>query len=305
MLKTAALFATVAFLSAFAADPSGNKKPNEKQISAPIKKPEASPSQPVRISEGQRDYCQVVLYCGLPMPKGYCPDSAAIGPPRFSFDQTRCFEARQLSARGVGPDHPRVGYRLYRFLGMEYRVIYQVEDFIPISASRLAYLLQDLPLAAKLISYYRNAPYSAQYVDLQHKSFSGTKGKHLKGEATLISGDVNEKHLFYFGTGVAEVAWWVLKGPALMDFHYDINAKDPKSVHYVMKVLVFPGSGFINKIMNLGLFRKIVLSKIREVLEDITETAISLAKSGGQDILKNKTFTAEEKTKIETFLKLP
>lgn len=276
----------------------GAAKPTAPKDKAEVSTPVAS-----RISDGQRDFCHMVIRCGLTLPKGYCPDSASLGSPKFTYDSARCLEGRQLQARGVGPDHPRVGYRLYRFLGMEYRVIYTVEDQIPISAGRLAYLLQDLPLAAKLITHYRKQPYVAQYSDLQHKSFTGTKGKHLRGEATLISGDVEEKHLFYFGTGVAEVAWWVLKGPALMDFRYE--SKDAKSVHYTMKVLVFPGNGFINKIMNLGLFRKIVLSKVREVLEDITETAKAMAKTNGQDVLKASDFTPDEKARVQAFLKIP
>ncbi len=264
-----------------------------------------SKKEPPRISEGQRDFCQLVMACQLPMPKNYCPDSSALGPQRFSYDSARCLEARQLTERGVGPDHPRVGYRLYRFLGMEYRVIYTVEDEIPISSARLNYLLQDLPLSAKLISVYRKQPYSAKYTDERHKSFTGVKGKHLRGEATLISGSVEEKQLFYFGTGIAEVAWWILKGPALMDFKYTSKPGDPKSVQYTMKVLVFPGNGFINSIMNLGLFRKIVLGKIKEMLLDITETAKDLAQDGGKSALKGDAFTADEKNKIAEFLNLP
>jgi hypothetical protein len=286
------------------------EKPITKQVGKPEGKTQGGKSQPAqseskRISDGQRDFCQIVLECHLPMPKNYCPDSAALGPERFTYDNTRCLEARQLQARGVGPDHPRVGYRLYRFLGMEYRVIYNVEDEIPISAPRLNYLLQDLPLSAKLISHYRKEPYAAQYTDEHRKSFTGTKGKRLRGEATLISGNVDEKHLFYFGTGVAEVAWWVLKGPALMDFSYAPKSGDAKSVKYTMKVLVFPGNGLINKIMNMGLFRKIVLGKIKEVLIDITETAKLMAKNSATDALKSPAFTSEEKAKIEAFLKLP
>jgi len=284
---------------AIAADQSQGRNKAEK------KKEDQSSAGAARVSDGQRDYCQLILHCGLPMPKGYCPDSAALGPIRFPYDSARCFEARQLNDRGIGPGHPRVGYRLYRFLGMEYRVIYPVEDSIPIGAAKLTYLLQDLPLSAKLISFYRKDAYAAQYTDAGHRSFTGTKGKHLSGEATLISGGVEEQRLFYFGTGIAEVAWWVLKGPALMDFQYGPKKNDPHSVHYFMKVLVFPGNGLINKIMNLGLFRKIVMGKIREVLVDITETAKDMAKSGAKDALASKAFTAEEKKKIAEFMKLP
>ncbi|MDB5105046.1 MAG: hypothetical protein JWP91_2735 [Fibrobacteres bacterium] len=188
---------------------------------------------------------------------------------------------------------------------MEYRVIYTIEDELPISEERLAYLLADLPLAAHLISYFIKEPYTAEYIDAQHTHFKGTKGKRLRGDATLISGSSIEKRLFYFGYGVATVAWWTLKGPALMDFTYAPAPGKSKVLKYKMKLLVFPGNGVINGIMNLGLFKKVVLSKVKEVLQDITKTATKLAGGGSADLLKSKEWTPEEKKKIEEFLKLP
>lgn len=239
------------------------------------------------------------------MPSGYCPDRSKIEKPKFAFDSTRCLEARLLNTRGVGPGHPLVGFKLYRFLGMEYRVLYTIDDELPISQERLAYLLADLPLSARLVSHYMKEPYTAEYIDPQRTHFQGTKGKRLRGDATLISGSSDEKRLFYFGYGVATVAWWTLKGPALMDFTYAPKSGNAKVLQYRMKLLVFPGSGVINSIMNLGLFKKVVLGKVKEVLKDITGTATKLAASGGKDLLARKDWTAEEKKKIEDFLRLP
>lgn len=260
-------------------------------------------AQQKRVNAGQKDFCNLVRGCGLPEPAGYCP--ASIEKPGFTFDSTRCLEARLLNARGVTPTHPVVGFKLYRFLGMEYRVIYTVEEDLPISEARLAYLLADLPLAARLVSHFRKEPYTAEYLDAEKLAFKGTKGKRLRGEARLISGTTQEKRLFYFGYGVAEVAFWKLKGPALMDFSYAPVASKDKVLRYKMKLLVFPGSGVINSIMNLGLFRKVVLGKIKEVLVDITESARKLATGGGAELLKSNAWTPDEKRKIEEFLKLP
>jgi hypothetical protein len=265
--------------------------------------PAAKPA-PVRVSEAQKEFCNLVWNCTLPMPNGYCPDRSLVEKPDFTFDSTRCLEARTLTARGIGPGHPLLGFRLYRFLGMEYRVIYTVEDDLPISEARFAFLLADLPLAAHLIEYFQKEPYTARYVDAERKHFEGTKGKHLKGDATLISGSSDERRLFYFGYGVASVAWWTLRGPALMDFTYVPSTTKDKNLHYKMKLLVFPGNGVINGIMNLGLFKKVVYSKIREVLDDITKTGRKLA-TGSAGILVSKDWTPEEKKKIEAFLKLP
>ena len=239
------------------------------------------------------------------MPSGYCPDRSHIEKPRFAFDSTRCLEARLLNSRGVPPGHPLVGFKLYRFLGMEYRVLYSIDDELPISQERLAYLLADLPLAARLVSHYMKEPYTAEYIDARRTHFKGTKGKRLRGDASLISGSSDEKRLFYFGYGVATVAWWTLKGPALMDFTYWPKSGKPNVLQYKMKLLVFPGSGVINSIMNLGMFRKVVLGKVKEVLQDITGTAKKLADSGGKDLLARTDWTAEEKKKIEDFLRLP
>jgi hypothetical protein len=292
--KVLALLAILS-LGALAADP-------PKPAAAPA--PKTAPAKK-KITAGQQDFCNLVRGCGLPEPGSYCPPASELVKPAFAYDSARCLEARLLNGRGVTPAHPAVGYRLYRFLGMEYRVIYEIKDRLPISEARLAYLLGDLPLSARLISHFRKEPYTAEYLDGERKSFKGTKGKRLRGEARLISGDTREKRLFYFGYGVAEVAFWKLKGPALMDFTYGADPDRAKGVNYRMKLLVFPGNGVINKIMNLGMFRSVVLTKIKEVLEDITDSAKKLAAGGGAELLKRSDWTPEEKKKIEEFLKLP
>ncbi|MDB5047867.1 MAG: hypothetical protein JWO30_938 [Fibrobacteres bacterium] len=284
--------------------------PAAKPASAAKPAPAAKPAAPAvakvtRISDTQKDFCNLLWGCALPVPAGYCPDQSTIAKPKFTYDSARCLEARTLTARGVGPSHPLIGYNLYRFLGMEYRVLYTVEDELPISEARLAYLLADLPLSARLVSHFMDEPYTAEYIDPQRTHFKGTKGKRLKGDATLISGSSDEKRLFYFGYGVATVAWWTLRGPALMDFSYAPAPGKDKVLKYKMKLLVFPGNGVINGIMNLGLFKKVVLGKVKEVLNDITGTAQKLAAGGSAEILKSKDWSAEEKQKIEAFMRLP
>lgn len=279
-------------------------KPSAKPSTSAAKP--AKPAQPSKITDGQRDFCNMVRGCALPMPQGYCPDPRLVPKPDFVYDSARCAEARLLNGRGVTPGHPLYGYKLYRFLGMEYRTLYTIEDALPISEQRLAYLLADLPLAARLVSRFRNEEYTAEYVDAERRHFKGTKGKRLRGDATLISGSSGEKRLFYFGSGTTTVAWWTLKGPALMDFSYSADAADPKLLRYRMKLLVFPGNGVINGIMNLGLFRKVVLSKVKEVLKDITETAKLLAAPGAAEKIQSAAdWSPEEKKKIADFLKLP
>ncbi len=258
-----------------------------------------------KLNSGQIDFCRIVYGCKLSSPPAFCPDAKTLGPAPFTFDSTRCSEARTLQSRGVGPSQPVIGYPLYRFLGEEYRVVYEIIDVIPVSGERLGYLLGDLPLSAKLVSHYQNQIYTAEYLDAMHLHFKGTKGKNLRGEATLISGSTGEKHLFYFGSGTADVLYWSLKGPALMDFSYWPVPGKPHVIGYKMKVLVFPGNGIVNKIMNLGMFRKIVFDKVRGVLQDISQTANKLNAAGGADIQKSPFWSAAEKKKVAEFFKLP
>ncbi len=258
----------------------------------------------IRLSDAKQDYCRFLRSCGLEEPENFCPADSLIEKVSFPFDSLRCSEGRTLSARGVTPKHPLVGFRLYRFLGMEHRVIYDVVDSIELSPARLAYLLGDLPLAAKMLSHFREEPYTAEYTNDSKTHFKGTKGKRLSGEARLISGSTEEKRLFYFGSGRVEVGFWKLRGPALMDFSFRPTPSGKKT-HYRMRILVFPGNGFVNAIMNMGLFRNIVLGKIREVLDDIQESAKVLAKQDGKNLSKYGVWTQEEKKKMAALMALP
>jgi hypothetical protein len=133
----------------------------------------ADKSKNIDMTPGLQDYCRLLYGCNLKIPEGACPIPAVLGPAPYPFDAERCSEAREFSRRGVGPDHPAWGYRLYRFLGYEYRVTYEIFDTLPISRDRLEYLVADVPLAAKLVTYYQKQPYTAEYLDLARTHFKG------------------------------------------------------------------------------------------------------------------------------------
>jgi hypothetical protein len=107
------------------------------------------------------------------------------------------------------------------------------------------------------------------------------------------------------GSGVAEWGFWTLVGPAMMDFQYWEVPGREKRIGYKVKILVFPGNGVINSVMNLGVFRGLVKSKITGVLGDISETAQKMEKSGGRELRQSSDWSPEEKKKIETLLLLP
>jgi hypothetical protein len=263
----------------------------------------ADKSKNIDMTPGLQDYCRLLYGCNLKVPQGACPSPEVVGKGSIKYDNERCSEAREFSRRGIGPDHPNWGYRLYRFLGYEYRVEYEINDTLPISRARLEYLISDVPLAAKLISHYQKNPYTAEYIDNARTHFKGTNGKRMRGQAQMISGGYSEMQLFYLGSGTVEWGPWTLYGPAMLDFKY-WEIPGGKKVGYKIKVLVFPGNGMVNTIMNLGLFRNLVTGKIEGVLTDISETAQKLQKTGGKDLTQSAQFSGD-KQKIQTLLLIP
>lgn len=270
--------------------------------------PDQGKPKTMEITPALQDYCKLLYACGLTVPAGTCPAPRELGTPApYGPTSERCIEAQELEARGLRTDHPEYGFRLYRFLGFEYRVVYTIPDTLPITRARFEYLLGDIPLAAKLIAHYRKTPYEAHYTNFQRTHFKGSKGPRLRGEARLISGGFKEGRLIYIGSGVAEVAFWTLVGPAMMDFRYrtvPATASVAERVVYDLKVVVFPGNGVINSIMNLGIFRNVVTGKVQDVLKDITETAKLLEADQGKQLLKNPEWSSAERKKIEALLKL-
>lgn len=275
---------------------------------SPVAAPDQGKPKTMEITPALRDYCKLLYACGLKAPSGTCPAPRELGTPApFGPSSARCLEARELEARGLRTTHPEYGFRLYRFLGFEYRVDYAISDTLPISRARFEFLLDDIPLAARLVAHYQNTPYEAQYTNPQRTHFKGSKGPRLRGEARLISGSFAEGRLIYLGSGTAEVAFWTLVGPAMMDFRYrtvPATEKTPERIVYDLKVVVFPGNGVINSIMNMGIFRNVVTGKVQDVLTDITETARLLEKDQGKQVIGNPQWSEAERTKVEALLRL-
>src|SRR5690606_34018904 len=275
---------------------------------AAVTVPDQGKPKTMEITPALRDYCKLLYACGLKVPSGTCPAPRDLGTPApFGPTSERCLEARELEARGLRTTHPEYGFRLYRFLGFEYRVDYAISDTLPISRARFEYLLNDIPLAARLVAHYQDTPYEARYTNPQRTHFKGSKGPRLRGEARLISGSFPEGRLIYLGSGVAEVAFWTLVGPALMDFKYravPVGGKRQEAIVYDLKVVVFPGNGVLNSIMNMGIFRNVVTDKVQDVLKDITETARLLEQDQGRQVLNDPQWSAAERKKVEMLLKL-
>lgn len=269
--------------------------------------PAASPS-PERVTREARpaaaaspELCGLLARCGLSADEGFCTPALSAGVKGVTYDGSRCAEARDLRARGVSPTDP-VGSRLYRLLGRRYRASYTVDDRVRLGQARLTFLMNDLPLAARLLTHFQKRRYEVRYLDETRTRFWGRKGDALTGEAQLVSGSVPERRLVYFGRGVSKVAFWRLGGNGFLQFEFD-PVQD--GVTYRLKLIASPDTGIVNAIMNTGLFKRVVRGHMREVLEDITEAAEKLANGGGAALQRSPDWTAEEKAKIAAFLQLP
>ena len=162
--------------------------------------------------------------------------------------------------------------------------------------------MNDLPLAARLLTHFQKRKYEARYLDPSHTHFWGRKGDALVGEARLVAGSVPERRLVYFGRGSSKVAFWHLGGHGFLQFDF---RPSPAGVSYHLKLIASPDSGFVNAIMNTGLFKRVVYGHMREVITDITQAAAKLAKDGGTAIQRSPEWSEEEKAKIAAFLQLP
>ncbi|MBF0430079.1 MAG: hypothetical protein HQK83_02280 [Fibrobacteria bacterium] len=250
----------------------------------------------------QKEYCSLLAKCGIEIQIKECPDSMRVGIKGIEYTDSRCAEARSLEEVGVlSTDYQ--GQKLYGFLGQKYRVDYKVESTLPIKTSRFEYLLQDIPLAAKVVNAFQKTKYTVSYLDGERRRYwRGDNGDNLSGEANLIAGNIKEKHLVYFGFGIVKILKWKLKGQVLFDFKY--KEENNQIIPYDLKVVVFPGGAIVNAIMNMGLFKRVVKNKILEVFKDITDSADDLSKMPFDKLLLKYKWTEEDVQKLKVLLSL-
>jgi hypothetical protein len=233
----------------------------------------ASPPPDPRLLE----LCSIVRGCGLPAGAAACP-IAAPGVSGVDYDERRCEAPRALVARGVLPDAPRYS-GLFRFLGRRYQVAYDVAGELPLSAVRLSYLVEDLPLAARLLTHFQGVAYSAEYLDADHSRLRATRAGTLAAEAEQVSGSAREGVLYYYGYGTSQMGPWKLRGQALVEVRYE-PAPSGRGLRYRIRVHAAPANAVVNAFMNLWLFKSVLRGKVEDVLRDITEASAKLDRQG-------------------------
>jgi hypothetical protein len=250
----------------------------------------------------RREYCGLLAGCKLPAPEGACTAEANKGIEGVTYDEARCADAKDLAAHGLLTTDLDA-YPVYRFLGKRYRVTYLVEGRLPLSPARLAFLIDDLPLAAKLLTRLGQGRYTAEYLDDTHRRFKGSKEGTLEGEAVRIAGSTREGWLAYFGRGTSKVGFWRLGGQSLARFRYQALPAPERGLSYSMQIVVTPDNAMINRIMTLGLFRRLVQGHIREVVDDIDRASRRLVEIGSAGLKDG--WTDEERARVGAFLSLP
>jgi hypothetical protein len=259
----------------------------------------ASPAPDPRLLE----VCSLVRGCGLPAGALSCPDASSGGVGGVRYDGKRCEMPRALVARGVAPDAPR-HYSLFRFLGRRYQVAYDVSGDLPLSPMRLSYLVEDLPLAARLLTHFQGVAYSAEYLDADRSRLKASRAGTMAAETQHVSGSTGEGVLYYYGFGTSQMGPWKLRGQALVEVRYE-PAPSGRGLRYRIRILAAPSNAVINAFMNLWLFKSVLRGKVEEVLRDITQASAKLDRQGLSGSSAAAGWSDDEKRRIAALLARP
>jgi hypothetical protein len=266
----------------------------------PATPPPTPAPAPTPSAAARTEYCSLLRKCGLSAPSA-CTEALTRGVPGVDYDAERCELAGALARRGVDPTEP-AAFPLFRFLGARYQTVYRLEGQVALSAARLDYLLDDLPLAAALLTHFQKTGYEAQYLDAPpHRRFKGRRGGNLDGDASLVAGGTAERNLVYFGRGTSQIGPWKMRGLGLVELRY-VPGADGRGVRYQIQVVAAPVNAMINLVMKTGIFRRIVLGHIREILDDAAEASAKLEKQG---LGEGGAFSHQQKDGIAVLLRLP
>ena len=192
---------------------------------------------------------------------------------------------------------------MYRYMGTKYRVTYMVADTVPVPFDALDHLISNIPMTAKLINQYRETNYSAEYpVPSDSLFFRGSNGGNLTGQATQVYARDDHRERIYYGIGRVKILSWSMKGNVIIELKAWPDASDPRRSCYRMRCTMFPVSGLINSIMNMGVFRSVALGKIEDILMDIQ--LASQAYAAGAPPKKDVVYSPLEQRALDRFQQL-
>jgi len=243
--------------------------------------------------------CSLLKACQLGYQTSTCTEALSEPVKGSSFDSSYCGWVRGLEKRGIVPDG-KITYEMYRYMGTKYHVTYAIADTIPVPLDALNLLLANIPTTAKLINQYRGTSYSAEYPNSPDSLyFKGSNGGNLTGEAWQVWKREDSRERIYYGLGRVKILSWAMRGNVIIELKAWPDAADPRRSLYTMRCTMFPVSGFINSIMNLGIFRSVALGKIEDMLADIRMA--SEAYSQKKPPVKAIEFTGAERKVLAQF----
>lgn len=225
-------------------------------------------------------YCSVTWNC-LQHQIPHCTAKQKQPQKGIKYNAEYCAPVRNITARGVHPNSISA-LQINSYLGQKQRVHYDVSGRLPINKAMMDYLMDNMPFTAHLINAYRQSEYTLKYTFGNKWYFHGDNGRNLKGQFNWVLADSSGApgYNLFWGKGTAKVLMWKLWGMAMMTLDY--RQVDASHLDYDLRATVFPANGFLNSIMEMNMFRSVVLDKIQVIIGDI-ETAARLYGQGDRE----------------------
>jgi hypothetical protein len=223
-------------------------------------------------SSSDEELCSGVKQCLHEVLPG-CTQEHLKPNQNIKYDKEFCSHYKTLDSLGISP--MGVNRPVYKNLGREYRVVYEMKGSIPINAQMMQYLLNNKTFTTKLVNAYKGTTYHIEYISKDRKNFTGTNGRSLKGKFREVYQDKSQQHTLWWGFGGAKVLMWQMVGLALA--YLDFEPISDTEIKYHFRTVVFPANSVINSLMQTSMFRGLVEDKLSEIIGDITGAAKQFA----------------------------
>ncbi|RMF19612.1 MAG: hypothetical protein D6761_00045 [Candidatus Dadabacteria bacterium] len=247
--------------------------------------------------------CAVAASCGVPAPRRCDAVPRPWGDPPERAPELRCETLSSLAAAGFDANGAS-GHQMMRFLGREYLLSYEVAGASDVSADRLAYLLDHLPLAARLVDYFSGGGYYAEWVPFSGARWvRGGKGERFHGEAVQLAGSARRGVLHYLGYGTANIARWSFTGQVYLDFRFR-RGPDGEGCRYLVRAVASPENAVINAIMDSLPFRYLTERVVEAIVDDLAQAVARLDAAQRNGKLDRSAFTPAELAEIDRLLAL-
>jgi hypothetical protein len=223
----------------------------------------------------RRTLCNALHTCRIPGEGARCTEAESAPLEGTVLDENYCSWVRTFAKKGILPGTYATN-ELYRRMGSEYHIMYVMHDTVPVPVKALDFLVGNVPLTCKLINAYQKTSYEAHFASTWDSSyFSGTNGRNLTGNAKQVWAGSGGMERVYYGDGKVSILTWKMRGDVIVELRY--WPRNATSCNYSARFTMFPVNGFINSVMNMGIFKSTAIDKIQEVLSDISQAANAYA----------------------------